>query len=120
MWKYLLALVMIFPKRLFLYELAIKGPKAPTTYGGMKPETQQGSAQTTALYPPHNVSDFRINALIIPTLKSMLKKKNGFCQIEEKETEKSFPVWTDMSMPERQLGLVSTELSTVTVNPGSV
>lgn len=74
MYEYLLALAMIFPSRLFLREHAIKGPKSPIRYGGMEPETQQSSAQTTTLYPPHDGSDFRINALIIPNLKSMLKK----------------------------------------------
>lgn len=40
-------------------------------YGAWNP---YDSAQTTALYPSHGGSDFRINALIIPNLKSMLEK----------------------------------------------
>lgn len=62
----------------------------------MEPETQQGFAQTTALYPPHDGSDFRVGVLIIPDLRSIIN--NWFCQIEKKEMEKPFPVWTDMSM----------------------
>lgn len=65
---------MIFLGRLFLCEHATKGPKSPIRYGCMEPETQRGSAQTTTLYAPHDGSGFRINALIIPNLKSMLKK----------------------------------------------
>lgn len=64
---------MIIPSRIFLCEHGTKCPKSTIRYETMEPETHK-TAQTTALYLSHGGSDFRINALIIPNLKSMLEK----------------------------------------------